>query len=59
MTVGHFCCGIGIEIDGCNMRRLISTPILSIMAIFWLSPDQRIVGHGTKYLTNIFIEDIG
>ena len=34
MTVGHFCCGIDIEIDGCDMRRPIFAPMFTIMAIF-------------------------
>ena len=34
MMVGHFCCGIDIEIDGCDMRRPIFAPMFIIMAIF-------------------------
>ena len=60
MTVGHFCCMDDIEIDGCDMRRPIFAPMLSIMATFWLSPDQRTVGqwcHMSGW--DIFLEDIG
>ena len=32
MTVGHFYCVIDIEIDGCDMRRPIFAPMLTIMA---------------------------
>ena len=55
MTVGHFYCGIGIEIDGCYMRRPRFTPMSSIMAIFWLNPDQRTVRQGVICLTEIFV----
>ena len=34
MTVGHFSWVIDIEIDGCDMRRLIYAPMLTIMATF-------------------------
>ena len=59
MTVGHFCCVVDIEIDGCEMRRLTFAPMFTIMAI--LAGPRPEDGRTWRQMSDwdIFFEDIG
>ena len=54
MTVGHFCCVVDIEIDGCDMRRPIFVPMFTIMAILGWARIRGQSDNGVTCLAEIF-----